>query len=123
MSAANRTCTTNRQAASGWQKVSLAILLSAAAILLFSPALRAVVTASISGTVTDPSGAQVAGATVSVTNVSTGVVTTQRTNGQGYYSFQELALGTYTVDVQLAGFKAYRETGVVLDVNDARANS
>ena len=120
MRAANLTCTKNQQAASNWQKVTLVILLIAAVVLLFSPALRAVVTASISGTVTDPSGAPVAGASVSVTNVSTGVVTTQHTNGQGYYSFQELALGTYTVDVQLAGFKAYRQTDVVLDVNDAR---
>jgi hypothetical protein len=89
-------------------------------MLLACGAAYAIVTASISGTITDASGAAVMGATVVATNTATGVTTTQHTNAQGYYSFQELALGTYTIDVQLAGFKAFRETGVLLDVNDAR---
>ena len=74
--------------------------------------LLAGVTASISGTVTDPSGAVVAGATVTATNVETGVVTTLTTNGQGFYSFQSLPLGTYAIGVQQSGFKAYTQTGV-----------
>jgi Carboxypeptidase regulatory-like domain/TonB dependent receptor len=77
------------------------------------------VTASISGTVTDSSGAVVVGAAVVATSVDTGVASTQQTNGQGYYSFQALSLGKYTVDVTKAGFKAYRQTGLVLDVNQA----
>jgi Carboxypeptidase regulatory-like domain len=77
------------------------------------------VTASISGTVTDATGAAVAGATVTATNVATGVAVTQQTNGQGFYSFQSLALGTYTIEVAQKGFKSYKETGLVLDVNSA----
>ena len=77
------------------------------------------VTASISGTVTDPSGAIVAGATVTATNVATAVATTQTTNASGYYSFQSLPLGTYTIDVSQTGFKEYAQTGLVLDVNSA----
>ena len=77
------------------------------------------VTASISGTVTDPSGAVVAGATVTATNIDTGVATTQSTNAAGFYSFQSLALGNYTIDVNQAGFKEYAQTGLVLDVNSA----
>jgi hypothetical protein len=88
-------------------------------ILLLSGQLIAGVTASISGTVTDPSKAIVVGATVTATNVETGVATTQTTNGQGFYSFQALPLGTYTLDVQQTGFKAYRQTGLVVDVNSA----
>ncbi len=88
-------------------------------ILLLSSRLIAGVTASISGTVTDPSKAVVVGATVTATNVETGVATTQTTNGQGFYSFQALPLGTYTLDVQQTGFKAYRQTGLVVDVNAA----
>jgi carboxypeptidase family protein len=88
-------------------------------LLLAGAGAFAVVTASISGTVTDASGLVVSGATVTATDVATGAATTQRTNGQGFYSFQELPLGTYTVDVQQTGFKAYRQTGVVLDVNSA----
>jgi len=87
--------------------------------VMFCGRLYAGVTASISGTVTDASGAAVVGATVTATNVDTGVTTTQPTNGQGYYSFQSLALGKYTIDVQQKGFKAYQQTGLVLDVNAA----
>ncbi len=96
----------------------LGVLVLALAVLCCSR-LNAGVTASISGTVTDASGAAVAGATVTATNVDTGVTTTQPTNGQGYYSFQSLALGKYTIDVQQKGFKAYQQTGLVLDVNAA----
>jgi hypothetical protein len=77
------------------------------------------VTASISGTVTDTSGAAIVGATVTATNVDTGIAATQQTNGQGFYSFQSLPLGKYTVDVEQKGFKTYRQAGIVLDVNDA----
>jgi len=87
--------------------------------VLFCGRLNAGVTASISGTVTDASGAAVVGATVTATNVDTGVTFSQSTNGQGYYSFQSLPLGKYTIDVQQKGFKEYQKTGLVLDVNDA----
>src|ERR1700723_1607240 len=90
-----------------------------ALVLFANGRLLAGVTASISGTVTDPSGAVVAGATVTATNVETGVVTTLTTNSQGFYSFQSLPLGTYTINVQQNGFKGYAQTGLVLDVNSA----
>jgi len=90
-------------------------------IVLFSAAGQALagVTASISGTVIDPSGGTVAGATVTATNVDTRIVITQNTNTQGFYSFQALALGKYTIEVQKAGFKTYRQTDLTLDVNAA----
>jgi hypothetical protein len=90
-----------------------------ALVLLSCSRLIAGVTASISGTVTDPTGAVVAGAAVTATNVDTGVALSQTTNAQGFYSFQELPVGKYTIDVQKTGFKAYRQTGLVLDVNQA----
>ena len=88
-------------------------------LLLSSSRLIAGVTASISGTVTDSTGAVMVGATVTATNVATSVASTQTTNGQGFYSFQALPLGTYTLDVQQKGFKAYRQTGLIVDVNTA----
>jgi hypothetical protein len=94
-------------------------LLIFALALITSAQLLAGVTASISGTVIDPSGAVIAGATVTATNVDTGVATTQTTNSQGFYSFQSLPLGNYTISVQQTGFKAYAQTGLVLDVNSA----
>jgi hypothetical protein len=96
----------------------LAVLVFGLALLLGRQVIASV-TASISGTVTDATGAVVVGATVTATNVETSVATTQSTNGQGFYSFQALALGTYTLDVQQTGFKAYRQTGLVVDVNSA----
>jgi len=77
------------------------------------------VTASISGTVTDPSGAVIAGATVVATNLDTAVTTTLNTNSQGFYSFQELPLGKYSITATQTGFKSYVQTGIVLNVNDA----
>src|SRR5580704_12981862 len=64
-------------------------------------------------------GRLLAGATATATNVETGVVTTLTTNSQGFYSFQSLPLGTYTINVQQNGFKGYAQTGQVLDVNSA----
>jgi hypothetical protein len=94
--------------------------LTVLAILLIVAGLAyAGVTASISGTVNDSSGAAVVGATVTATNVATGVAATQQTNGDGFYSFQSLPLGTYNIDVVQKGFKAYRQTGLVVDVNSA----
>jgi hypothetical protein len=90
----------------------------AALFLLCGQALAAV-TASISGTVKDASGAVIAGASVAVTNTDTGIAQAQHTNAQGYYSFQQLPLGRYNVDVTQTGFKAFRQTGLVLDVNAA----
>src|SRR5260370_7014841 len=90
-------------------------------ILLFAAAgqVFAGVTASISGTVKDSSGGAVIGAKVTATNPDTGIVSSQATNGDGYYSFQSLALGKYTIEVRQPGFKLYRQIAVVLDQNPA----
>src|SRR5437868_14182156 len=77
------------------------------------------VTASISGTVTDPSGAGVSGATVTATNTDTGLVQTQRTNTQGFYSIQSLTLRHYDVSVQQVSLKQYRQTFLGRDVSAA----
>ncbi len=94
-------------------------VLALAVVLLLCGRIFAGVTASISGSVKDATGAFVVGAKVTATNTETGIVSTQFTNGDGYYSFQSLALGRYDIEVQQTGFKLYRRTGVVLDVNAA----
>jgi Carboxypeptidase regulatory-like domain/TonB dependent receptor len=98
----------------GFALVCLSFLLVAVGLAYAS------VTASISGTVTDSSGAAMVGVTVTVTNVDTAVSISQQTNAQGYYSFQDLPVGKYNVVVEQKGFRAYRETGILLDVNQAR---
>ncbi len=94
-------------------------ILVLAIVIAATGTLFAGVTASISGTVTDSSGAVITGATVTATNVETGVVETKSTNAQGFYSFQTLPVGKYNIKVKQAGFKDYEQTGLVLDVNQA----
>jgi hypothetical protein len=111
-----------RQDRAGWtRRNSHTLLLSTglAILLLFATVLHAGITASISGTVTDASGAAVQGARVTATQVDTGVTTTLETNGQGFYSFQSLPLGKYTIAVEQKGFKSYEQTNLILDVNSA----
>jgi hypothetical protein len=100
-------------------RISAVLFLAAVLMCSLGAPAFAGVTASISGTVTDTSGAAIVGATVTATNVDTGIVSTQQTNGQGFYSFQALPLGKYTVEVKQAGFKEYRRTDLVLDVDAA----
>ncbi len=77
-------------------------------------------TGSISGTITDPSGAAVKGAAVVVTNTDRGQdLRTLTTSSTGFFTATSLPVGTYTVKVNASGFKADEVTGLVLHVNDA----
>src|SRR5260370_7574906 len=60
---------------------------------------------TILGTVTDPSGAVVAGATVKVRNLATGLERTTATSADGSYAVPELPIGTYSVTVTQPGFQ------------------
>src|ERR1700674_3826934 len=75
---------------------------------------------TILGTVTDPSGAVVAGATVKVRNVATGLERTTSTSGDGSYSVPELPIGTSSVTVTQAGFQTFVVTGAAVDVATER---
>jgi hypothetical protein len=74
---------------------------------------------SISGTVTDPSGAAIAGASVTLMNASTGVRQSTATDGLGAYTFPVLPVGGYVLEVSQSGFKPYRRTGIVLDTSSS----
>ena len=73
-------------------------------MLWVSSALGQTVTGSITGVVTDPSGAVVVGATVTAGNTATGVQTTAQTNGAGNYTIRFLPVGVYTSTVEAKGF-------------------
>jgi Carboxypeptidase regulatory-like domain len=75
---------------------------------------------TILGTVTDPSGAVVAGASVTVKNEGTGLARTTNTSADGSYALPELPIGTYTVTVTLTGFQTFQANGVVVDVAGER---
>ena len=74
---------------------------------------------SISGTVTDPSGAVVPKATVTATNTDTGIRQTVATDDKGFYSFPSLPIGHYDLEITSAAFRPYRRTGIVIDANSA----
>jgi hypothetical protein len=72
---------------------------------------------TITGRVTDPSGAPVRGATVSATDMATAQEKHVLSNEDGYYSFQALKPSTYTVKVTMSGFKVMVTSGLALEVN------
>ena len=71
---------------------------------------------SITGTLTDSSGAAVAGATVTVTNAQTNAVRTGVTNDSGLYSFPDLVPGIYSVRAELKGFRTALRQNIELQV-------
>jgi len=74
----------------------------------------------ISGTVTDPSGAALPGATVQVKNVSTGLIRTVTTNEVGRYRVPDLLVGQYEVQATLSGFRTVVESAIPLSVGSER---
>ena len=76
--------------------------------------------ASVTGTVTDPQGALVPGATVTATNVQTNIATTTKSNEAGNYTIAQLKEGTYTVKCEITGFKSFVAEGVSLVARDVR---
>ena len=77
---------------------------------------RAQDTGYISGTVTDKSGAAVAGAEVVISSVGGNLTRTASTNGDGAYVVAALSGGTYDIKVTAKGFETYQAKGVKLDV-------
>jgi hypothetical protein len=75
------------------------------------------VTGTIRGTVTDPSGAIVSGATVTATNTATSVATVTRTNDTGEYSIRFLQIGQYKVTVSASGFETSSYGPFVLEID------
>jgi hypothetical protein len=78
-------------------------------------------TSRLVGTVTDSTGGVLPGATVTVTNEKTGVNFTTVTSGAGTYNFEALVSGTYTVKVELAGFKTFEATGNPVEIGQPTA--
>ncbi|HLB87096.1 MAG TPA: TonB-dependent receptor [Terriglobales bacterium] len=72
---------------------------------------------TLRGEVTDPSGAVVPDAKVTVTNVGTRVSQTTNTTSAGTYTFPNLLVGTYTVTVEKSGFSKYTRTNVQISSN------
>jgi Carboxypeptidase regulatory-like domain len=99
------------------QRVSINIAL---VCFLFTAVVAwAAITGSISGVITDPSGAVTPGVTVVVTSQATSVKHTTVTDSKGFYSVPALDVGSYDVSASQTGFRDFLEQGVKIDANSA----
>ena len=101
------------------QKFTTPIL--AALLLAASPSARAqAVYGSIFGTVTDSTGAVVANATVTVTDIAKGTSVAVKSNGSGEFTIEHLIPDTYAVKIESAGFKGFATTGLSVSADTSR---
>jgi hypothetical protein len=98
------------------KSVGFAVLLTC---LLAVTAFGQGTTGTLTGTVTDPSGAVVAGATVTIVNPATGAERTAETNSAGIFEVQALPPGKYTITVEAKGFKKAVSRDIVVSVTQA----
>jgi hypothetical protein len=89
------------------------VILAACSLAVFG---QSTSTGSLSGTVTDPKGELVAGATVVVRSNATGQEFTAETSGEGVFSIPSLASGMYTATITASGFKQAKVTEIKVDV-------
>src|SRR5437660_4538290 len=92
--------------------------LLATTLLLLTPTISSAQiggSGSIQGTVLDTSNAAVPGATVTATNVATGIDTIRQTTGAGVYALTPLPPGQYRVTVALDGFQTFVREGIIVD--------
>ena len=97
------------------------LLLAMFVVLAECPFAHAQAVGTITGIVTDPSGAVIAGAKVTATRVETGVAQATVTTSAGTYTIPRLVVGTYNVVAEAPGFKSGTAEGITLDVSQERA--
>jgi hypothetical protein len=102
------------------KKLAFLFLFIPLLLITATPALHAQFGASISGTVTDASGAVIPGATVKLADPATGTTKTATTNDTGFYTFSELAPASYTMTVTAKGFKEQDFTSVAVTAEQPR---
>jgi Carboxypeptidase regulatory-like domain len=79
-----------------------------------------IITASLSGTVQDPSGAIIPNASITLRNELSGDLRTVKSNSSGFFTFAGVSSGDYTVMVAVTGFSNLTEQGIHLDPGDSR---
>lgn len=100
----------------------LALALCLSLFLFLSAPVEAQVSgATLSGLITDPSGAGIPNATVAIKNVETGEVRSVPTNGDGFYSAPNLLPGKYEITITAQGFDKVVQKGVTLTVGAEQA--
>ena len=92
--------------------------IAALLILAASPIRAQVLYGSVVGTVEDPSGAVIPGATVTLTNTNTAAARESKADEQGRYTFVSLLPGTYSMAVTATGFRSLTRTGITVTINN-----
>src|SRR5208282_5674119 len=101
------------------RRLSIVVFLSAIGILVLCsgpPAFGQGVTGSITGYITDPSGAAIPNAKVMATEVRTNVATTRNADVAGLYLITNILPGDYNITVEATGFKVFTQSQVHLEV-------
>lgn len=101
------------------KKNLIRLVLLFGALFVFTSVALGQNTGTISGTVQDQSGAVVAGANVKAQNPATSFAREATSATNGFYRFDQLPVGTYTISVEAAGFKKSITQAVALSVNDS----
>jgi hypothetical protein len=102
-----------------YSQMGKSLALAAICALSLVPAGAQVTAASLSGSVTDPSGAALPNATVTALNTGTGASQTATTTGEGTFTFTTLPPGTYRVTVAETGFATKVQEGLQLTVSQS----
>ncbi len=101
------------------QRCLVALALVACAVVVLAPVTTwaQAVTAAINGKVLDASGAPIAGAKITATDVERGSVWNTTTNSEGFYNIPQVPVGTYNVQAESAGFSVAKQSNVTLVLN------
>jgi hypothetical protein len=104
----------------GWRRFMAGTVAALCVFMLLAGAVASAQTdrGSVSGIVTDPSGAGITGAKVTVTNAAMGTQNSTVTTGVGEYTVPELAAGTYSVTVVAPGFSTLVRNGITVSVGE-----
>lgn len=90
-----------------------------AALILAFACMAQIISSSIVGQVTDPTGAGIPGVTLIAINEGTGISVKAQGDATGAYSIPNLQSGTYTLEAQKVGLKSYRVTGIQLQAEQS----
>src|SRR3954452_22660002 len=102
-------------------RVRIALYGIAVAALLSTSVLWAqAIFATLTGIVTDPSGAVVANAKVTLRDAASGSERASVTDSQGFYTFASVPVGTYNLSVEASGFQTYRATNIAMGGGERR---
>lgn len=101
-------------------RVTVLVVAALLAVLWNPPGYAQTTTATLSGTVYDISGAIVPGAKVNLRNQASGALRTTVANGEAYFTFAAIPPGTYTIKVEMKGFRTWEAQGIELNAGDQR---